>query len=74
MHASIIELNRYVTPDLTVLDGRIGLAEYHLGGPECDPPVRVLLGGFDPVAVDRRAAGVLGLDWRRIGHLMGGAG
>lgn len=69
MHESIVDLNRYVTPDLTVLDGRVGLAEYHLGGAECDPPVRVLLGGFDPVAIDRRAAGLLRLDWRNIPHL-----
>lgn len=71
MHDSIIELNRYVTPALTVLDGRIGLAEYHLGGTECDPPIQVLLGGQDPVAVDRQAATLLGFDWRRIPHLRG---
>jgi uncharacterized protein (DUF362 family) len=69
MHAAITELNRYVTPALTVLDGRVGLAEYHLGGAECDPPARALIGGFVPLAVDRCAAGLLGLDWRRIPHL-----
>ncbi len=69
MHASITELNRYVTPALTVLDGSVGLAEYHLGGAACDPPARVLLGGTDALAIDRAAADLLGLDWRRIPHL-----
>ncbi len=69
MHLSIIELNRYVTPALTILDGSTGLADYHLGGAECDPPPRKLLGGFDPRAVDREAAGLLGLDWRKIPHI-----
>ncbi len=69
MHESIVELNRYVTPDLTVLDASVGLAEFHLGGAECDPPVGKLLGGRDPLAVDRQAAELLGLDWRRIPHL-----
>jgi hypothetical protein len=30
--------------------------------------------GFDPVAVDREAARLLGLDWRAIGHLGDGCG
>ncbi len=69
MHESITELNRYVTPDLTLLDGRVGLAEHHLGGAECDPPVSMLVGGTDARAVDRRASELLGLDWRHIPHL-----
>ncbi len=69
MHESIVELNRYVTPALTVLDGRVGLAENHLGGAECDPPAQLLLGGYDPLAVDREAANLLGLDFRKIAHL-----
>lgn len=69
MHESIVELNRYVTPELTVLDGRTGLAEYHLGGAECDPPAEVLVGGYDPLAVDREAARLLGIDWRGVSHL-----
>jgi len=69
MQESIIELNRYVTPDLTVLDGRIGLAEHHLGGAECEPPAGTLVGGTDPLAVDRRAGELLGLNWKSIPHL-----
>lgn len=69
MHEAIRDLNRYLAPALTLLDGRVGLAEYHLGGPPCDPPARILLGGRDPLAVDRRAAAGLGFDWRAIPHL-----
>ena len=69
MHQSIIDLNTYRSPDLTLLDASVGLAEYHLGGPECHPPAGRILSGIDPRAVDRLAAGLLGLDWRMIGHL-----
>lgn len=66
---AIIDLNRYRSPDLSIIDASVGLAEYHLGGPACDPPVDRMVAGCDPVAVDRMAAGLLGLDWRKIGHL-----
>jgi len=69
MHRSIAELNTYRRPDLSLLDATVGLADYHLGGPHCDPPVGKLIAGFDPVQVDRRGAELLGLDWRKIGHL-----
>ncbi len=69
MHQSIIDLNQYKTPDLSLVDASIGLAEYHLGGRECQPPVNKLIVGFDPVEVDREAARLLGFDWRGIGHL-----
>lgn len=71
MQQSIIDLNRYRTPDLTVLDASIGLSDYHLGGARCDPPVNKIVAGFDPMVVDRAAAGLLGLDWRTIHHLAG---
>jgi uncharacterized protein (DUF362 family) len=74
MQQSIVDLNRYRTPDLTLLDACTGLARYHLGGPCCDPPVSRIVAGFDPLAVDREAARLLGLDWRAIGHLLGGRG
>jgi uncharacterized protein (DUF362 family) len=69
LQQAIRELNRYRTPDLTLMDATIGLAEYHLGGARCEPPVNRLVAGFDPVAVDREAARLLGLDWRDIPHL-----
>ncbi len=69
IHEAVLELNRYRCSDLTVLDARIGLADYHLGGRRCHPPVGKILAGFDPVLLDRAAAKLLGLDWRTIAHL-----
>ncbi|WP_035270983.1 DUF362 domain-containing protein [Desulfonatronum thiodismutans] len=69
MQRSIYELNRYRAPDLAIIDASVGLAEYHLGGATCSPPVNKLVAGFDPVAVDALGAGLLGLDWRSIDHI-----
>ena len=69
MHQAIRELNRYRTPDLTIMDATTGLAEYHLGGARCEPPLNIILGGFNPLEVDRAGAALLGLDWRRIPHM-----
>lgn len=65
----ISDLNTYRYPDLSIMDASVGMAEYHLGGPACDPPVGKLVGGFDPWEVDREGARLLGLDWTKIGHL-----
>ncbi len=72
MQQSIIDLNRYIAPDLTIMDASIGLAEFHLGGPPCDPPVAKIVAGYNPWEVDREAAGLLGLDWRTIEHIRAG--
>ena len=69
MHRSIFELNLYRKPDLSLIDASIGLAEYHLGGPTCNPPVNKLVGGFDPVAVDAAGSELLGFSWQRIEHI-----
>jgi uncharacterized protein (DUF362 family) len=69
MHESIFELNRYRRPDLAVVDASVGLAEHHLGGPRCEPPAGRILAGFDPVAVDAAGARLLGVDWKRVGHI-----
>ncbi len=69
MHRSIFELNLYRKPDLSIIDASVGMAEYHLGGPTCDPPVGKLVAGFDPVAVDAAGAELLGFDWRQIEHI-----
>ncbi len=69
IHRAIKDLNRYVSPDMTLVDARIGLAEYHLGGAQCDPPVNKLVAGYAPLPVDRKAAELLGMDWRNIPHL-----
>ena len=70
MHESIKELNLYRKADLTILDARTGLSEYHLGGKECSPPVNKIIAGYDPYEVDRLAANLLGMDWRDIPHLI----
>ncbi len=69
MQDSIIELSRYRTPDLSLMDASIGLSNYHLGGPECNPPVNRLIAGDDPWKMDRYAAQLLGLNPEKIKHL-----
>ena len=69
MHQSIVDLNRYRTPDLSLMDATVGMPDFHLGGAHCDPPLGKLIAGFDPVEVDRRGAELLGLEWSAIAHL-----
>ncbi|MGE4299074.1 MAG: DUF362 domain-containing protein [Desulfovibrionaceae bacterium] len=69
MQQSITDLVAYRPPDFAVMDATVGLADYHLGGRWCDPPVNRILAGGDPWELDREAARLLGLDWRTIGHL-----
>jgi uncharacterized protein (DUF362 family) len=69
MQRSLIELNSYILPDLTLMDASVGLSEYHLGGPTCDPPVNRLLAGTDPFAVDQAAARLLDIDPGTIPHI-----
>ena len=69
LHRYIVELNQYRKPDLSVLDATVGMAESHLGGRRCKPPVNKVLASFDPVAIDAAGARLLGLDWRKIDHI-----
>jgi uncharacterized protein (DUF362 family) len=69
LHRNISELNACRAPDLSIMDASVGLASFHLGGPHCQPPVARILAGDDPLDLDRKAAGLLGLDWRQIPHL-----
>lgn len=69
MQQSIRDLISYRRPDFAVMDASVGMAEYHLGGPKCDPPIGRLLASADPLALDREACGLLGIDWRSVGHL-----
>lgn len=69
VQAAVLDLNRYRTPDFTVLDATVGMQEAHLWGPTCNPPHRQLAAGRDPVAIDAYGADLLGRDWRQIGHL-----
>jgi uncharacterized protein (DUF362 family) len=67
---AIVDLNHYRCPDFTVMDASVGLADYHLGGARCEPPVNRILAGADSRALDREAATLLGLDWKGVGHLV----
>ncbi|MGV1099074.1 DUF362 domain-containing protein [Thiovibrio sp. JS02] len=71
---AICDLNRYRKPDFTILDATVGMSEAHLWGPTCNPPVNKLVAGYDPVSVDAYGAGLLGRDWRDIGHIRSGHG
>ncbi|KPJ99716.1 MAG: hypothetical protein AMJ60_04115 [Desulfobacterales bacterium SG8_35] len=66
---AVFDLNRYRTPDFTLLDATIGMQEAHLWGPTCDPPPHRLAAGYDPVAIDSYGCRLLGIDWNSIGHL-----
>ena len=66
---AVFDLNRYRTPDFTLLDATIGMQEAHLWGPSCDPPPNILAAGCDPVAIDSYGCRLLGIKWNSIGHL-----
>lgn len=66
---AVFDLNRYRTPDFTLLDATIGMQEAHLWGPTCDPPPNRLVASFDPVAVDSYGCSLLGIKWDSIGHI-----
>jgi uncharacterized protein (DUF362 family) len=69
MHQAIVELNRYRSPDLSLMDASVGLADFHLGGRHCSPPLNKIIAGYNPLEVDRQAAELLGLNWEQIPHL-----
>lgn len=69
MQQSIFELNFYRKPDFCLVDASIGLAEFHLGGAICNPPVRKIITGHDPVAVDAAGTCLLGRNWREVDHI-----
>jgi uncharacterized protein (DUF362 family)/Pyruvate/2-oxoacid:ferredoxin oxidoreductase delta subunit len=55
----VADLNRMVRQDLVIMDGFVGMMG---DGPAAGPPAnaRLLIGGFDPVAVDAVAARLMG--------------
>lgn len=69
MQEAVADLNRYRTPDFTLLDASVGMAEAHLWGPTCDPPVNLLVAGNDPVAIDAFGSQLLGKKWQDIDHI-----
>lgn len=66
---AIFDLNRYRSPDFTLLDATVGMAENHLWGRHCQPPVGRLTAGWDPVAMDSYGAFLLGKRWQDVGHI-----
>ena len=69
IHEAIFDLNRYRSPDFTILDASVGMARAHLWGPQCNPPVGKLAVCFDPVAIDSFGASLLKRNWQSIGHI-----
>lgn len=69
IQAGIADLNRYRTPDFTLLDATVGMPQAHLWGPSCDPPVNRLAAAYDPVALDAYGTSLLHKDWRQIDHI-----
>jgi uncharacterized protein (DUF362 family) len=67
---AVADLNRYRTPDFTILDATIGMAEAHLWGPTCSPPVGILAASSDSVAIDAYGAKLLNKNWKDIGHIV----
>lgn len=66
---AVFDLNRYRTPDFTVIDAAVGMAKAHLWGPTCSPPVRKIVASYDPVAVDAYGTALLRKSWKDIGHI-----
>ncbi len=67
-------MNRYTISEMTVMDARSGMAEYHPGraamrSPGLKKHPRIQL---QSPQVDRKAAGLLGQDWRKIAHVRAG--
>lgn len=54
----------------TLMARQCDMAEFRLGGAQCNPPVKRIIAGYNPWEVDRDAAGLLGLDWNNIGHIV----
>jgi uncharacterized protein (DUF362 family) len=69
LHQYIVDLNCYRKPDLTVIDATVGMAEAHLWGPPCDPPVNRIVAAYDPVAADAKGSQLLGIDWKTVEHI-----
>ena len=72
MQESIIDLNKYLVPDLTIMDCSIGLAEFHLGGAQCDPHINKIIAGYNPWKVDCEGAKLFGLAGNDSKHMAAG--
>jgi len=70
----IVDLNLARPPDFVVVDGLRGMTDGPTGGTLTDPPMRLILAGADPVAVDTVGALVMGYDPQSIPYLAWAAG
>lgn len=69
IHEALIEINHYRSADIIVLDASVGLAEFHLGGKECNPKVNKIIAGIDSLEVDKIGTELLNMDWEIIPHI-----
>jgi len=68
MHKALVDLNRIYKPNLSIIDGVIGMEGF--GPTDGDPKhVSVIIASKDPVAADSVAAQVVGIKPSKIGHL-----
>jgi uncharacterized protein (DUF362 family) len=70
VHEAVFDLNRYRCADFTILDATVGMAEAHLWGPTCSPPVNMLAAGWDPVAIDAYGCSLLKRSWQDVNHIV----
>lgn len=70
IHEAVFDLNRYRCADFTILDATVGMAEAHLWGPTCSPPVNTIAAGWDPVAIDAYGCTLLSRSWKNIDHIV----
>jgi uncharacterized protein (DUF362 family) len=69
MQEAVFDLNRYRTPDFTLLDATVGMRVAHLWGPPCDPPPNKVVASYDPVAIDAYGTTLLEREWQEVGHI-----
>ena len=68
LHQAIVDLNKIVKPDLTVVDGVLSMEG---NGPSFGKPVatNLIIAGFDPVAVDSTVCRIMGIDPSEVVHV-----
>jgi uncharacterized protein (DUF362 family) len=64
---SVVDICRYKTPDLSVVDASVALKGMHLSGTHKN--IGLILAGFDPVAVDTLGSKLLGHNPKRLEYL-----
>ncbi|MGI6038565.1 MAG: DUF362 domain-containing protein [Limnochordia bacterium] len=66
---AIVDIVLHRPIDLALIDGAVGLQGSHLSGQPCRPPKKIIIAGYDPVAVDFVGAEILGWRPENIAHL-----